>query len=122
MLLPLGPNVCFRRVPELFVFWNRFQSIPHDRFRGVDQLRLFPRATSNISGAQAGPQGPAVTARGECLRIMYAGQNGFKVKQTWSPHKCGLKLTTTLINPRVKGRVRARSTRSNPCTWKGLEV
>ena len=71
-----------------------------------------------MSGAQAGPQGPAVMARGECRRIMYVGSVQHEVKQTWAPHERGLKLITILIDARVKSRVGAKIT-SYPAATEG---
>ncbi|CAB1100510.1 unnamed protein product [Ectocarpus sp. CCAP 1310/34] len=55
-------------------------------------------------------QGPAVTAAGECTRIMYAGQTRYEVIHKWSPHERGIKLRTTLLDSKRKGRKAAENT------------
>lgn len=50
-----------------------------------------------------GGLGPAVTTKGRCTRIMYAGADQHTVEQTWAPHELGLRLLTSRIDSRVKG-------------------
>ena len=55
-------------------------------------------------------QGPAVTAAGECTRIIYAGQTKYDVIHKWSPHERGILLRTTLMDSKRKGRKAAKNT------------
>ena len=58
-----------------------------------------------------GPEGPAVTEKGQCTRIMYAGADQHTVKQVWVLHRAqGVRLITTLVDERVRGRVGKEST------------
>ena len=71
-----GSNFFFLRILELFFSRTRRQSLPLGRFRRgratqkVDQAKTAARTRpwSMLRG-----HGPAVTASGECTRIMYAG-------------------------------------------------
>ena len=54
--------------------------------------------------------GPAVTASGECTRIMYAGRTEHQVKQAWAPYERGIRLfTTLLVDSRAKRGVGAKN-------------
>ena len=54
--------------------------------------------------------GPAVTASGECTRIMYAGRTEHQVKQAWAPYERGIRLFTPLVDGRAKRGVAAKNT------------
>lgn len=49
-----------------------------------------------MSGAQAGPEGPAVITASECVRMIVIGEKEFMIKQMWAPHSRGLKIRTRL--------------------------
>ena len=72
-----GSNLFFLRILELFFPRTRWQSLPLGRFRGGRATRKVDQAKT---GARTRPSsmlrghGPAVTASGECTRIMYAGR------------------------------------------------
>ena len=53
--------------------------------------------------------GPAVTASGECTRILYAGRTEHLVQQAWAPHERGIRLLTTLVDSRAKRGVGAKN-------------
>lgn len=57
-----------------------------------------------------GPEGPAVNKKGTCTRIMYAGANPHTVEQTWVPWGGRLRLFTTLIDNRARGKVGKKTT------------
>ena len=54
--------------------------------------------------------GPAVTASGECTRILYAGRTEHLVQQAWAPHERGIRLFTALVDSRAKRGVGAKNT------------
>ena len=106
----------FRRLPELFRLGGPRQSLPLGRFRGgrgtqkVGQAKRQGEKCPGMSRSQqAGPQGPAVTGGGECLRIMYAGSSEHTVRHRWKLHtdpsrpERGLKVFTELRDAKRTG-------------------
>lgn len=63
-----------------------------------------------MSSSQAGLS-PAVTSSGSCERALLVGSTEHVVRQTWRLHVTrDLQLTTTIIDPRKKGRVGVQNT------------
>lgn len=98
--VPFGSNVYFRRILERCLFricsiLLRLVNIGGGKAaQNVDQIETQGRKRFSTSGIQAGPQGPAVEASGQCRRKMYAGTDEFEGVQTRAPHERGLNQMT----------------------------
>ena len=99
-MVPLCCDCFFRRISVLLFFIPSLQSTPLGRFRGGSATQICsPEKTRGgrrrgTSGAQARPQGPAVTSSGECRRTMMLGEKEHVMKQTCASHAFGLRLIT----------------------------